>query len=335
VRPITPGNLLPSYSTTGDDPLIGGFWRGRAPRAPTCQAARVRIGVCVIPTDPWPVAVRTAQDVETLGFDHLWTYDHLSWQHYRDAPWFSAFPWLAGIAGATTTLRLGTLVCSPNFREPLTLAKDAIALDHVSAGRFVLGVGAGGLGWDATVYGREPLAPGPRAARFAEMVEALDGLLTRREFSFRGAFYEIADARTTPGPLQEPRLPLAVAAAGPKGIALAARFADAWITLGDPWSDESPAGIERAVGEQSARLDDECERIGRNPASVDRILLSGAGDDRPLASIAAVEDYAGRYRNLGITDLVVHQPRAGDPHWDDPPDMLERVGAILPALRNG
>ena len=96
----------------------------------SCHGARhagaVRIGVCIIPTDPWPVAVAQARRVESLGYDHLWTYDHLSWRHYRERPWFAAIPWLAGLAGVTSTVGLGTLVCSPNFREPLTLAKDAI-----------------------------------------------------------------------------------------------------------------------------------------------------------------------------------------------------------------
>lgn len=286
----------------------------------------MRIGVCIVPTDPWPVARAQAQRVEALGYDHLWTYDHLSWQHYREEPWFSAFPWLTGIAAATDRIRLGTLVSNPNFREPLLLAKDAIALDHVSGGRFVLGVGAGGTGWDATVYG--PAVPArERSGRFAEMVAALDGLLTGGRFSFSGEHYVIDDARTLPGPLQQPRLPLAVAAAGPKAIALAARHADAWITIGDPWHDGSTEGIERAVREQSARLDDACAAIGRDPASIDRIFLSGAGDDRPLASIGAFADCAARYRALGITDLVLHHPRAGDPYWDDPPDMLERVAA--------
>jgi alkanesulfonate monooxygenase SsuD/methylene tetrahydromethanopterin reductase-like flavin-dependent oxidoreductase (luciferase family) len=273
--------------------------------------------------------------VEDLGFDHLWTYDHLSWQHYRDQPWFSAIPWLTGIAGATSTIGLGTLVCSPNFREPLTLAKDAIALDHVSGGRFILGVGAGGTGWDATVYGTEPLEPPARAARFAEMVEALDGLLTHAEYSFTGEYYVIADARTVPGPLQTPRLPLAVAAAGPKALALAARCGDAWITIGDPWHDESAAGIERAVRDQVRRLEDACAARDRDPASVDRILLAGTGDDRPLATIDAFDDFVGRYRALGITDIVLHHPRAEDPSWDDPPEMLETVAERLPVLHAG
>lgn len=287
----------------------------------------MRIGVCIVPTDPWPTAVHQARHVEALGFDHLWTYDHLSWQHYRERPWFAAIPWLTGIAAATERIRLGTLVCSPNFREPLTLAKDAIALDHVSGGRFTLGVGAGGVGWDATVYGTPALAPAARSGRFSEMVEALDGLLTHDASSFRGHHYVIDDARTMPGPLQQPRLPLAVAAAGPKALALAARFGDAWITIGDPWHDGSPAGIERSVRDQTARLEDACAAAGRDPATVDRLLLAGAGDDRPLASVAAFEDFAARYRALGITDLVVHHPRAEDPHWDDPPDILDQVAA--------
>jgi alkanesulfonate monooxygenase SsuD/methylene tetrahydromethanopterin reductase-like flavin-dependent oxidoreductase (luciferase family) len=286
----------------------------------------VRIGVCIIPTDPWPVAREQAQRVEALGYDHLWTYDHLSWQHYREEPWFSAFPWLTGVAAATERIRLGTLVSNPNFREPLMLAKDAIALDHVSGGRFVLGVGAGGTGWDSTVYG--PAVPTRvRTERFAEMVEALDGLLTEGRFSFHGEHFVINDARTLPGPLQQPRLPLAVAAKGPKALALTARYGDMWITIGDPWQDGSTAAIERALREQSERLDDACAAIGRDPGSIDRLILTGAGDDRPLASVDAFVDTVGRYRALGLTDLVVHQPRAGDPSWDDPVDMLERVAA--------
>ncbi len=287
----------------------------------------MRLGVCIIPTDPWPTAVAQARHVEELGFDHLWSYDHLSWQHYREQAWFAAIPWLTGLAGVTSRIRLGTLVCSPNFREPLTLAKDAIALDHVSGGRFVLGVGAGGVGWDATVYGTKPLTAVARTARFTEMVEALDGLLTHGKYSFTGEYYVINDARTLPGPLQQPRVPLAVAAAGPKALALAARFADVWITIGDPWHDDSPTGTERAVRDHGARLDDACAAIGRDPASIDRLLLSGTARDRPLTSLEEFRNFVGRYSALGITDLVVHHPRADDPAWNDPPDILDQIAA--------
>ena len=82
------------------------------------------------------------------------------------------------------------------------------------------------------------------------------------------------------------------------------------------------------------RLEDACAAIGRDPATLDRILLTGAGDDRPLASIDAFADYVGRYADAGVTDLVLHHPRAGDPYWDDPPDSLDRVAGLLPGLRS-
>src|SRR3954467_12632434 len=119
----------------------------------------MRVGVVIIPTDPWPVAVARARTIEALGYDHLWTYDHLSWRRYREEPWYAAIPWLTGLAGVTRRIRLGTLVASPNFRHPVTLAKEAMTLDHISGGRFTLGLGAGGTGFDATVFGGEPLSP--------------------------------------------------------------------------------------------------------------------------------------------------------------------------------
>ena len=291
----------------------------------------MRIGVCIIPTDPWPSAVAQARHVEDLGFDHLWTYDHLSWQHYRDRPWFSAIPWLTGMAGVTERIRIGTLVSSPNFREPLTLAKDAIALDHISGGRFMLGVGAGGLGWDATVFRDEPLPTADRSARFGEFVEAIDGLLTDHEFSFRGEHYLINDARTRPGSVQIPRLPLAVAANGPRALDLAARFGDAWITIGDyEHFTGTPDEIHASIADQVHRFEDACARVDRDPGTIDRIYLTGATADRPLASVGAFSDYLGRYEALGFTDLVVHHPRADDPAWNDPPDILDQIANALP-----
>ncbi len=281
----------------------------------------MRVGVCILPTDAWPTAVAQVRRVEELGFGHLWTYDHLSWRHYRERPWFAAVPWLTGMAALTERIRIGTLVANPNFREPLTLARDAIAIDHVSDGRFILGVGSGGTGFDATVYGAE-LGAAARTARFAEMVKALDGLLDGAR-SFRGAHYTVDDARTLPGSRQRPRLPLAIAAEGPKALALAARYGDAWITHGvdttgvpDPFAD---------LRDRVHRFDDEIVAADRDPATIARIHLSGFGGLRPLASRTAFLDYAGRCAEAGVTDLIVHHPRADDPARNDPPDILEQI----------
>ena len=61
------------------------------------------------------------------------------------------------------------------------------------------------------------------------------------------------------------------------------------------------------------------------PATIDRILLAGNTDERPLESIDAFEDYVGRYAALGITDIVVHHPVAGDPMWDQPVEVLDEI----------
>src|SRR5204863_7892682 len=78
--------------------------------------AGVRFGVVILPEERWSVAGRTWQRAESLGFDHAWTYDHLAWRSLRDRPWFAAVPVLVAAAAATTRIRLGPLVASPNFR---------------------------------------------------------------------------------------------------------------------------------------------------------------------------------------------------------------------------
>ena len=94
--------------------------------------------------------------------------------------WHAAIPWLTGLAMATDRIRLGTMVASPNFRHPVTLAKEAMTLDHVSGGRLTSGLGAGGPGFDATVLGGAQPSPSARVARFAEFVDVLDELLRSR-----------------------------------------------------------------------------------------------------------------------------------------------------------
>lgn len=288
----------------------------------------------MLPTDPWAETVARARRLEQLGYHHLWTYDHLSWRRYRDRAWHAAIPWLTGLAAATTRIRLGTMVTTPNFRHPVTLAKEAMTLDHVSAGRITLGVGTGRPGFDTEVFGADALAPAQLAARFGEFVHVLDQLLRHPETSFRGSFYTVDGARMIPGCVQRPRLPLALAAGGRTTLATVARYADAWITYGDTSHRvESPEGTEQVVRAQLEQLADHCAAIGRDPADLERVFLAGNGRERPLASVEAFTDFVGRYRALGFTDIVFHHPRPDDPEWDDDPRIVESIAAeVLPAL---
>lgn len=261
--------------------------------------------------------------VEELGFDTAYTYDHLSWRSFRGGPWFGAVPTLAAAAAVTSRIRLGTLVISPNFRHPVPLAKELVSLDDLSGGRVTAGVGAGGTGFDATAMGQEPWTPRERADRFEEFVTLLDRLLTEPRVSFAGRFYSADEAENVPGCVQRPRLPLAVAAAGPRGFALAARLGQAWVTYGDPRlpADASPAQAEGAVAGQLARVRVACDAQGRDPATLRPVLLT---DGRALSSYDGFVDFAGRHLELGFRELVVHLPVPDSVHAADPA-VYERV----------
>ncbi|GAA4772697.1 LLM class flavin-dependent oxidoreductase [Streptomyces sanyensis] len=294
----------------------------------------MRLSTVILPIHRWVEGQKNWRRAEELGFHAAYTYDHLSWRTFRDGPWFGAIPTLTAAATVTQSMRLGTLVTSPNFRHPVTLAKELISLDDVSGGRVTLGIGAGGNGFDATALGQEAWTPRERADRFAEFVPLLDRLLTEGAVSQRGAFYTAEEARNIPGCVQRPRLPFAVAATGPRGLRLAARHGQAWVTTGDPklYETGTPEQSVAALRGQAERLDAACAEIGRDAGELDRILLTGFTPDRgrPLESLDAFVDFAGRHRELGFTELAVHWPI---PESDFAADqaVFEKIAAEAPA----
>ncbi|MFH8608519.1 LLM class flavin-dependent oxidoreductase [Streptomyces sp. NPDC018029] len=279
----------------------------------------LRLSTVILPVRRWQEGGRDQWlRAEELGFHTAYTYDHLAWRTFRDGPWFGAVPTLTAAASATERLRLGTLVTSPNFRHPVTLAKELISLDDISGGRITLGIGAGGNGFDATTLlksGEEPWTPRERADRFGEFVPLLDRLLTEDSVTYEGTFYSALEARNIPGCVQRPRLPFAVAATGPRGLKLAARHGQAWVTTGDPKLFEAgtPEQSREAIRNQVDKLGKACADIGRDVAELDKILLTGFTPDRnrPLESLDAFVDFAGRHQELGFTELAIHWPIPG------------------------
>jgi alkanesulfonate monooxygenase SsuD/methylene tetrahydromethanopterin reductase-like flavin-dependent oxidoreductase (luciferase family) len=288
----------------------------------------LRVGVLILPEHPWRDSCVRWQRAEDFGFAHAWTYDHLTWREHRDLPWFSAIPTLTAAALATERIRLGTLVASPNFRHPLTLAKEIVTLDDISGGRLTLGIGQGSTGWDATMMGTELGSPRERSERFAEFVELTDMLLRKPETSYAGRFFSVRDARTYPGCVQRPRVPMAIAASGRRGMQVAARFADTWVTNGDR-SRPGPVDAEqgaRDVRDQIGLLEEACIGADREPATLSRLVLTGPRLTSGLGSVDEFEDTVGRYAAIGVTDLVVHWPRAKDPYRADH-SIFERIFA--------
>lgn len=274
----------------------------------------MRLSTVILPIHRWSEGGRALwQRAEELGFHTAYTYDHLSWRNFRDGPWFGALPTLTAAAAATRRLRLGTLVTSPNFRHPVTLAKELISLDDISEGRVTLGIGAGGSGFDATALlgsGQQSWTARERADHFGEFVPLLDRLLTEDVVSFEGDFYAAHEVRNIPGCVQRPRLPFAVAATGPRGLRLAARYGQAWVTTGDFAANDggTPEQSRAALSRQAERLADACAQEGRDPAGVDKVLLTGFTPDRPLESVDAFVDFAGTHAELGFDELVLHWP---------------------------
>jgi alkanesulfonate monooxygenase SsuD/methylene tetrahydromethanopterin reductase-like flavin-dependent oxidoreductase (luciferase family) len=235
-------------------------------------------------------------------------------------------PTLTAAATATERLRLGTLVTSPNFRHPVTLAKELMTLDDISQGRLTVGIGVGGVGFDATALGQEAWTPKQRADRFDEFLPLLDELLTHPVTTRQGQFYSAVEARNIPGCVQQPRVPFYVAATGPRGLKLAAEYGQGWVTYGDPRGpadvpvDQAPAVVERQLG----KLREACEQRGRDFGSVTKVLLQGSTAEQPLASLDAFVEWAGTYRDLGIDEVVVHWP-VPDSVFENDLGVFERI----------
>jgi alkanesulfonate monooxygenase SsuD/methylene tetrahydromethanopterin reductase-like flavin-dependent oxidoreductase (luciferase family) len=301
----------------------------------------VRLGVVLLPQDRWAVAREKWQRAEEYGFDHAWTYDHLAWRTLADEPWFATVPLLAAAGAVTERIGLGTWVASPNFRHPVPFAKDVLGLDDVSGGRFVLGLGGGGEGVDASVLGQAPTR-GERTRRFAEFVGLLDELLTHPVTDHVGEFYEAHAARMRPAPLARPRVPFVIAANGPRAMALAARYGQGWVTYGPTFADEVLADVTPAQAQELwwdgladlvGTFDDALATAGSAAAGPMRRYLNL--DGAPVYSLESVEvlvEGVERAVALGFTDVVVHWPRA-EGIYAGREATLEEVARRLPTLR--
>jgi alkanesulfonate monooxygenase SsuD/methylene tetrahydromethanopterin reductase-like flavin-dependent oxidoreductase (luciferase family) len=181
----------------------------------------------------------------------------------------------------------------------------------MSDGRLIVGVGAGGTGGDATVLGLDAWTTNERVDRFEEFVGLLDELLREPLTTRSGVYYGANNARMLPGTVQQPRPPIYVAATGRRGMKVAAQFAQGWVTTGS--INDDTISCEENVRRQLKRLDDIFTQHGRDVGDVATVLLDGFTNETPLASLDAFVDWAGRFRALGVTELVLHWPEPDSP----------------------
>jgi alkanesulfonate monooxygenase SsuD/methylene tetrahydromethanopterin reductase-like flavin-dependent oxidoreductase (luciferase family) len=288
----------------------------------------IKVGVALLPEID-PAQDRRWARVEEYGFAHAWSLDHLAWRAFADSTWFATVPALAAAALTTSRLKLGTFVASPNFRHPVPLAKELMTLDVMSAGRLLVGVGAGGPGFDAAVLGQPAPSGRKRADRFDEFVTLLDQLLRQPSTTWSGDWFSAVEARMIPGPLQRPRPPIVVAGNGPRGIRLALSTGDGWATNGvadPPGAGQGGEDWWDGVADAARRLDDAVEPEG-TPDGFRRVLDMAFGMGAPR-SLEQMRDHLGRAAALGFTDAVIAWPRDEEP-LQGSESVLSELGALL------
>jgi alkanesulfonate monooxygenase SsuD/methylene tetrahydromethanopterin reductase-like flavin-dependent oxidoreductase (luciferase family) len=295
----------------------------------------LRFQVLVIPNVPWSEYLDRFLRLEELGFDVAAVPDHFCNWGNPTGMWHEAWTGLAAIAARTSTIRLTTCVTQMPLRNPAVLAHQAVTVDQISGGRLELGVGTG-LTIDPSydMIGVPNWSTGERVTRFAEFIELLDQLLAEGVTIYHGNYYQANGAVMNPGSVQQPRLPIMVAALGPQMMRHAAAHADIWNSL------SFAADFEEQLGELTDRcktMDELCAEIGRDPATLRRSYTMF--DPKARASGGAIAYYESddvfiesvrRVTDLGITEVSLYYPAL-----ESQLPAFERIATeVLPELRH-
>ncbi|HMG43137.1 MAG TPA: LLM class flavin-dependent oxidoreductase [Acidimicrobiales bacterium] len=234
----------------------------------------------------FPEMRHRAERCEELGIRSLWLYDHLYGPGLPKLPSLEAWTLATALLACTRTLRVGHLVLCNQFRHPALLAKMAATLDVISDGRLELGIGSGSYEPEHAEAGLPWGTAAERSERLAETLEILTRAFAGDVVDFEGAHYTVRGLPTLPRPAQQPRPPIIVGGSGERRtLPLVACYADVW---------NVPTYALGELEHKIAVLRDECERIGRDPASIRfsvEAVLALAPDD---ASLPAVREVAER-----------------------------------------
>ena len=203
---------------------------------------------------------------EELGFDSVWTGDHLLYRRPGDdrarGPW-EAWTLLAALAAVTSRVTLGPLVAATAFHAPAMLAKQAATVDEISGGRLVLGLGAG---WNETEFAAFGFPFDHRISRFAEAFTIIRTLLRDGAIDFEGEFFTARDCELVPRP-RPGGPPLMIGSTGPRMLEITAPYVDAWNAWFNAFGNR-PAG----VGALRDQVDAAARAAGRDPGDIERTV---------------------------------------------------------------
>jgi probable F420-dependent oxidoreductase len=250
--------------------------------------------------------VEIAQEAEALGYDSIWTTDHVMMQKGHTTPYghiLEAFTTLTYVAALTKRVRLGTSVIVFPPRNPVLLAKEAATLDQLSGGRLILGVGAG---WNETEFGFMGASFHDRGRRLDEYIRVLRELWTAPDPRFEGEYVRFADVEFSPRPVQPAGPPIWVGGSSPAALRRTARLGDGWHPVGitpDRFAEGLGRLRELANGRElasSLRLNTVFDRTlpeVRSASGQIQVALSGSADE----IVTRVKEY----RAVGCEHLVL------------------------------
>lgn len=298
----------------------------------------MRFAVWPGPAQPFEDVLECARHAEATGWDGVWFADHfMPLGPGNGGPTLECWAVVAALAAAVPRLRIGTLVCGNTYRHPAVLAKQASAVDVISGGRLVLGIGAGWQENEHTAYGIRFSTVAERGRRLEEACRLIVGLLNEERTTFKGRYYQLTEAPLAPKPVQRP-LPLLVGGGGENvTMRIAARYANEWNVWG------GPDLLRRKIGV----LDRHCEVIGRNAAEIRRSanamlmfdidpasIAQGTPGERPViaGSVGQIQDTLGAYVEAGVDELIVPDFNFGEPRKrQEAYDRL--IEEVAPAFR--
>jgi probable F420-dependent oxidoreductase len=271
------------------------------------------------------VAVRS----EAAGLDSIWVYDHLLFRS-EDKPTtgiWECWSLLAALAEATERVQLGTIVMCVPFRNPAVLAKMADTVDEISGGRLILGLGAG---WNKPEFDAFGVPFDHKAARFEEALQIMVPLLREGKVDFTGQYYSAPNCELRPRGPRERGPEILVAAAKPRMLRLAARYADSWNTA---W-----LGLPTLLHERRARLDTACAEEGRDPATLATTVgvivqppqLTSHEDLPPERALFGTPEQVAagmkQYADLGVEHLICTAEQVT-------PEIVDWLGEVVAIVR--
>jgi F420-dependent oxidoreductase-like protein len=292
----------------------------------------------------WPDFAAALQTVEQLGFDTVWTFDHLlPFSGPDDGPAFETLTTLGAMAALTSRIRIGALVNGVMYRDPATLAKSAALVDQITDGRLEFTLGAAWAEREFLAYGLPYPGLQERYDRLDEALQIVKSLWSEPRSTFHGRYYQINDAPFAPKPVQQPHPPIMIGGSGRGSLRLAAKHATSWNGMGPP----AKAAARAAV------LEELCGEANRDFADIElswhgQIGIAATHAEADAAAARAMAEHGNDYNPdgwlIGTPDEIVEQLRAyaavGFSHWIigmghpfDAASLRLLSQEVIPALR--